>query len=293
MKPNKTMNLNWIANQISLRRNEFEKLLIKSLNSAAKEQDLCGIRDQLIKIAPDIKEQYTSFNVDTEFLEVKVRTQHAFQIKLALKALQGTEKCNDISVVDIGDSSGTHLKYLSKLIRVSYPKIKNVNVLGVNIDTKAVEKIRSRGIQAIECRAEDLLKKHKLKADIFLSFETLEHLYDPIAFLNEISRNDVTDCMVLTVPYLKRSRVGLHHIRNNRNINVNPENTHIYELSPIDWKLIFKHAGWRIEYDSIYRQYPLKSMYYMTKEYWKRKDFEGFYGAVLKRDRTWAERYRM
>jgi len=283
--------MEWIKNRFKTYRNDIEKFLIASLHSAAKEQKLYNIREQLIKISPDIKKQYSSFNIDTEFLEVKVRTQHAFQIKLAMKALKHNHHETNISVVDIGDSSGTHLKYLSKMIKLQYPNILNVKVLGVNMDPIAVEKIRSRGIDAIECKAEDMVKKHNIKAHILLSFETLEHLSDPISFLNEISKNNITDSMVLTVPYLKRSRVGLHHIRNNRIVDVNPENTHIYELSPTDWKLIFQHAGWRIQHESIYRQYPMRSFYFLTKYFWKNRDFEGFYGVVLKRDRTWAKCY--
>ena len=64
--------------------------------------------------------------------------------------------------------------------------------------------------------------------------------------------------MLVTVPYVKSSRVGLHHIRNRSRAPVGAEGTHILELSPEDWTLLMLHAGWRVIYQKIYYQYPRK-----------------------------------
>jgi len=71
-----------------------------------------------------------------------------------------------------------------------------------------------------------------------------------------------------------------------------PENTHIFELAPNDWRLIFLHSGWEIVGEEIYRQYPSKCPLRLMKAYWKKCDFEGFYGAILRRNRAWAQCYK-
>jgi hypothetical protein len=269
------------------------RMQLASLRSAAREQGLDRLSERLVEIVPDLTSQYTTFRVDNEFLQVKTRSLHAFQIDLAIKAINYIPPKESIYVVDIGDSSGTHLIYLNSILRDDMRFAScNLNYLSVNLDPIAVDKIASRGIRAILCRAEDLYKNYKIKADLILSFEMLEHLYDPVSFLNILSEKSVCEYFVLTIPYLSQSRVGLHHIRHGQNRVVYPENTHIFELSPTDWKLIFQHAGWKVVNEAIYRQYPLWSVWILLKPLWKKLDFEGFYGVILKRDRTWAELYQ-
>jgi hypothetical protein len=264
-----------------------------SIRSAAREQHLDHLSKRLAEIVPDLTSQYTTFSVDTDFLQAKVRTLHAFQVDLVIKAVNYIPPKEFLHLVDIGDSSGTHLIYLNAILKneVRFTS-ENLKCFSVNLDPIAVEKIASKGIEARLCRAEDLYKNYKIKADLILSFEMLEHLSDPISFLNILSEKSVSEYFVLTVPYLLQSRVGLHHIRHGQKRVVYPENTHIFELSPNDWKLIFQHAGWKIVEEAIYRQYPFWSMWVLMKPIWKKLDFEGFYGVILKRDRTWAELYQ-
>ncbi|MDD5434875.1 MAG: hypothetical protein PH343_05540, partial [Nitrospira sp.] len=92
--------------------------------------------------------------------------------------------------------------------------------------------------------------------------------------------------------YLAQSRVGLHHVRQLLKTEVSAETTHIFELSPADWKLIFMHAGWSVYYDKIYFQYPSHGLLRLTKSLWKKMDFEGFYGAVLIRDTSFSKLYK-
>ncbi len=51
------------------------------------------------------------------------------------------------------------------------------------------------------------------------------------------------------------------------------------------------NAGWDVVKEQIYLQYPKNSFLRITKPLWKRFDFEGFYGLILKRDDTWSSRY--
>jgi len=119
----------------------------------------------------------------------------------------------------------------------------------------------------------------------------LEHIISPIQFLKSLS--DKSECrrFVITVPYLKNSRAALYYIRNNCLTKQVAEDTHIFELSPTDWKLIFKFSGWKIVFDKIYYQYPQKGIYSLTKNAWQQNDFEGFYGVVLEKDDTYKKLY--
>ena len=91
---------------------------------------------------------------------------------------------------------------------------------------------------------------------------------------------------------MRHSRLGLHHLRNNDKVELNAENTHILELSLNDWRLLFQFSGWRVEYNIIYLQYPKKNLLRLMKFFWRRFDFEGFYGAILIRDSTWSNLYK-
>ena len=265
----------------------YESIPTKSIHAAIREQNLLPIYDQLVKFVPDITHQYSSFNIDTDYLRIVTRAQHAFQIFLVNETLMLPEFSPDepLTIVDIGDSAGTHIQYIKELY-----KSRKIRSLSVNVDSEAVKRIREKGLEAIQAHAENLASL-SVKADIFLSFEMLEHLMNPLEFLKNIE-NTPCRALIITVPYLANSRMGLHHIRNNQKHQVNPENTHIFEFSPEDWRLIFKHSGWAIITEKIYYQYPKKSIFSLwLKSYWRRHDFEGFYGVILKPDKTWRELY--
>ena len=265
-----------------------ELIRIRSIHAALREQKLLPIYHQLAEIVPDITHQYTSFDLDSEYLKTKVRAQHSFQIALANEALQFIPSSPEdtLTIVDIGDSAGTHLQYIKGLHQDH-----NLRCLSIDINSEAVRRIKEKGLEAICARAEDL-PSLSIEADMFLSFEMLEHLMNPCGFLQGLSEKTNCKAFVVTVPYLARSRVGLHHIRHDQKHNVNPENTHIFELSPEDWRLIFRHSGWAIQADKIYLQYPKRSIFYpLWKGYWRHLDFEGFYGAILKADKSWSSLY--
>ena len=257
-----------------------------SLRMALREQDLWGLYDQLGRLVPDLKKQYTSFDIDSDYLLLNVRGLHAFQIALVNDAIRspcGSDK--PTALVDIGDSAGTHIRYLQEL-----HKDKELRCLSVNVDKEAVRRIREKGLEAILSRAEDL-SSLGVDGGIFISFEMLEHLPNPILFLRNLSYHTSCQALVITVPYVFRSRVGLHQIRKNMRKPHNPENTHIFEFCPDDWRLLFRHAGWAIKSERVYLQYPKRSMFRLMKVVWRRLDFEGFWGAILVRDHTWSDLY--
>jgi len=153
-----------------------------------------------------------------------------------------------------------------------------------------VDRIRARGLTAIRARAEDIAGMG-ITADLFLLFQTLEHLSDPFRFLHALSARSGCRRLVLTVPFVRRSRLGLHHIRQALRQPVSPERVHLLELCPEDLRLLFRHTGWDVEYEQTYLQYPLWSPLRATHPIWARWDFEGFYGAVLKPEPSWSSLY--
>ncbi len=256
---------------------------------AAEEQGLIDLMKKIETIVDDndIVKQYTNISAENfshPYWKTKLRAQHSFQISLVLKAIEFLNRHNEIiTIVDIGDSAGTHILYLKNLL-------KNIRSLSVNLDANAVEKIKNRGLEAICCRAEEL-DKYNIKPDIFMTFQTLEHILSPIHFLKLMS--DKTECryFIITVPYQLMSRMGLHYIRTNNLKKIHAENLHIFELSPEDWKLIFKFCGWQIVFEKIYYQYPKKGLYKYTSAAWRANDFEGFYGVILEKNETYKKLY--
>jgi len=276
-------------------REFFKKILrsvmTRSLLSARKENKYNILSQKLQKVVPDITEQYTQFSISDNYTAIKVRSQHAFQMDMIKKACARVNK-DTLTVVDIGDSSGAHIQYLQGGVVCAN---KNIEAISVNLDPVAVKKISDKGLAAICCRAEELHLSENYggkKVDLFLSFETLEHLFDPISFLHNIST--LTECayFVVTVPFLADSKIGMRHIRNGDSCDMYAENTHIFELSPTDWKLLFNFSGWRVVEEKIYYQYPRKGLYRFMQPVWKYIDFEGFYGAVLERDHTIEQQYK-
>jgi hypothetical protein len=268
------------------------KLQMLSLKSAIKEQKLVKLVQRLTDIVPDLTDQYTMFVVEGDFLRLKVRACHAFQIDLTQHAVSMLKK-DKYTIVDIGDSSGTHLKYLESIYSSN-----TIDTLSVNLDKKAVTRIIDKGMKAIECRAEELHKHPDFTSnsvDIFLSFEMVEHLMDPVNFMHSMAIESECKYFVVTVPYLYRSRVGLHHVRAGKERLPDyfvSENTHIFELSPDDWDLIFKFSGWKIVKSVKYTQYPTKNPLSFMRWGWRKTDFDGFYGVILEKDDTYSKRYK-
>jgi hypothetical protein len=281
-------------------RPALERLQVASLRQAVREQGLDSILERLRVLVPDITNQYTSFSIDTEVLEWRVRALHAFQMTLALKAVDQILSASDTSassaepftIADIGDSAGTHILYLNALLGADRRFAnRGFRSISVNLDPVAVAKIKSKGLPAVLCAAEKL-HEHDMSADLFISFETLEHLRDPISFLDAVSRDSRCDWFALTVPYVRRSRVGMHYIRSRHRKPATAESTHVFELAPADWRLIFLHSGWNVVDESVFVQYPRRSLFHVLRPFWRRFDFEGFYGVLLRRDRTWADLYK-
>ena len=264
----------------------LRNIAIVSLKLAMRQQGLWGMYGNLLKIVPNIANQSTTVPVRTGYIRLKIRATHAFQVKLMAKALELVGNTNPVGVVDIGDNTGTHTLYIKALSR------KTLNCTSVDMDSNAIQRIKSLGLSAICGRAEDVT--YPPDTQIFMIFAMLEHLPNLTEFLYKLSKEPHCKSLIISVPYLRQSRVGLRHIRLGQKRVVSAEDVHIYEISPDDWRLIFKHSGWAVAYDRVFYQYPrrIPLISWLLSCFWKRNDFEGFYGAVLTPDDTWSKLYK-
>lgn len=261
-------------------------LRTRSLREALKEQKLDRTYRRLREIIPDIRHQYSSYEVDTELMELETRGLQAFQVTLAEKAMQiarASGAPERLTLIDIGDSSGAHIEYLKTLHGA-------VRSLSVNVDSAAVAKIQAKGLEAVHASAEDI-ERYDIQPEVLLCFETLEHIPDPARFLSRLSTISTVRAFAITVPYVRRSRVSLRYIRRSLPQVAGPETTHVFELSPGDWRPLFMFSGWRPAYEQVFWMYPRLHPMALTRPLWRRVDFEGFYGAILTPDPTWQGQY--
>lgn len=240
---------------------------------------------RLRKIVPDISHQESRANETGDYWELKRRGLQAFQCSLMLETLVSSPQPEKkLTIVDIGDSAGTHMLYLKELAKHHF----EIDTISVNLDPRAIEKIRARGLTAILSRAEDLEFGNK-SINLFTSFEMVEHLHNPAIFFYRLAKKSTCNRLLMTVPFVSKSRIGLHHVRLGILEKIFAEDEHIFELSPTDWTLLIRHSGWKIIKEKVYYQYPRKLS--ILGGFWRHFDFEGFWGAILEKDSTFSDCY--
>lgn len=214
-----------------------------------------------------------------------ITAEAAFVKSEVQKIISKRVKCN---YLDIGDSDGSVRLLLEKII--DKPGFKT---MGVNLQKSAVEKIRSKGMEALHMNAMDV-GKTGVNYDVVSVFETLEHLPDPIGFLEQI-HDIVGQKLIISVPFVRQSRVSLKYLEAKPvSDNVNIENVHIFELSGNDWKKIFLHAGWKVENEWILLQFPKFGILRLIMQtYWRMVSFEGFWFVSLTKDMTFRNSYKI
>lgn len=269
----------------------YHTLSARSLKAALREQGLTALCGELREIVPDLSAQYTSaFDAEeyARFWELKMRGMHAFQTRCILDTLDiigGEGKV----IADIGDSAGTHATYVKALARPEQVE----RIVSVNLDPEAVAKVRAGGGEAVLSRAEEL-DLEGLDVDLFMSFEMVEHLTDPVRFFHDLATRGSADYLLITVPYRRDSRFGGDLIRlpdAAMPVRITAEQVHIFELSPADWRLMARFGGYEAVFSRIYRQYPMRSPMRITQPLWRKSDLEGFLAVLFKRDTSLADRY--
>jgi len=272
-------------------RKVYRRLSIWSVIKAAKEQELLTTLEQLRLVVPDISNQESGESPEfSDYSEVKRRLLHAYQVRIMGRLLYALNK-KHVRVVDIGDSAGTHCLYFKQIFEDSH----EIRTLSVNLDPRAIQKIKARGLPALLKRAEEISSDDLGgEVDVFTSFEMIEHLHNPALFLRKLANSSTGRQLFITVPFLCKSRVGMHHIRNEVASAVFAEDVHVFELNPSDWTLLFLHAGWKVVDQGVCYNYPrrIPILSDVLKAYWRMFDFEGFWGAVLERDDSWSKLYQ-
>jgi hypothetical protein len=269
----------------------YQRLSAASIDAAVAEQGLAPLADQLRQVIPDISDQYTGGFDPTEYeryWERKMRGLHAFQVQLMLDATAVLGR-DELVLADIGDSSGNHARYLTALAQPG----RIGRVVSVNLDPVAVNKVRAKGGDAILARAEEM-DLEGIRPDLFMSFEMVEHLTDPIRFLHRLAERGSADHLLMTVPMSPKSRFGGADLRQSEDCmpsRFTAEEVHLFELCPGDWLILARFAGWRPVFQRIYRQYPCYSSFRLTQPLWHRLDFPGFWGVLLRRDDGVSRRY--
>lgn len=269
-----------------------QKIAFWSISLAQREQGLSELTRSLREIVQDISKQESRENFNySAYWELKRRTQQAFQCALMMQALADFST-NRLTIADIGDSAGTHMLYLKALTKEHL----DIDTVSINLDPRAIEKIRARGLPAILKRAEDIEPEDigGNQIDLCTSFQMVEHLHNPALFFRHLSKKNLCKRMLITVPYLRKSRVGLHHVRSKSSKIIYAEDEHIFELSPEDWTLLFLHSGWKVAFNKTYYQYPTRwpIISNFLRWFWKVSDFEGFWGAILEKDTTYSDLYQ-
>lgn len=266
------------------------KWMLWSLKKVYEKRNYGALLKKFESLNIDLSQQYTENGEMTPFKWYKLNNQHCFQTLFTVKMLNKYLSGNVLNLVDIGDSAGTHLKKIGMLMAGEHGGGGEINGVSVNLDPVAVEKIRQNGGRAILCRAEEY--EPETRIDCYLSYEMVEHLHNPALFWHRLAKADRGDYMVVTVPYLRESRVALHYSWAGRE-NITAEQEHIFELKPLDWEKMALHAGWKLVDKEIYLQYP-ENIPFLSRwlgKIWRQEDYEGFLGLMLKRDTTVADRY--
>lgn len=262
-----------------------------SINAVCKiansNADIKKIWEDSIKLIPDFRQHY-SFLVESNEIEKRIRLLVVFETFFVKKEIDRiiaeNGKC---SYADIGDSDGS-----VRLLLKHYLNSNQLDTVGINLQKSAVDKMKKKGLNAI-CADAQSLGDRGLNYDIVSLFETLEHLPDPIRFLAGMT-TVVKNRLIVSVPFIRRSRVGLAYLSNNWAEDNKPtiENTHIFELSPKDWKKIFLHSGWKVEKELKLMMFPATGISrFILQPFWRFVSFEGFWFVSLIKNDRYSSKY--
>jgi len=274
---------------MTFKKRMFNQVSAIAVTRAIKEDsDMTAMWNLSLKILPKLEDHYATVKLSGENL-LRVRMLICAQAIFVKRIINQFENLGAKieSYVDIGDSDGSTRMLLEKSINNQ-----GVKSLGINIQKKAVELIRKNSLEA-ECMDAMDLNAQTRKFDLVFVFETLEHLPNPIGFLENM-QDVVNKRLIISVPLIVNSRVGLRYLTGKWTYGEIPTiaNNHIYELSPKDWTKLFWHTGWRVDHEWKVRQFPKRGLLKMLMQYaWRKISFEGFYFVSLVKDSKYSSQY--
>jgi SAM-dependent methyltransferase len=169
-----------------------------------------------------------------EFSRLHVASQ-PYEITELLKRRIG--ELRDNRVLDAGASDGLFLR-----------RIGARNGAGINLLEQCVARIREDGYEAWVGNVERMPFDDR-SFPIVLCCETLEHVPNPIAALNELSRV-CSGRIYLTIPLVSRTRISA------RPRGWPDAESHIFEFSEGDFARVVSHAGVRVVHQDRVQVFP-------------------------------------
>jgi SAM-dependent methyltransferase len=179
------------------------------------------------------------------------------------------------TVLDIGDSNGLFVRSLGK------------DGISVNISEGTVKHLKTKNLDVIKADIEHIPFKSG-SIDVILSFETLEHVKNPVQALEEIGRVCNHSC-ILSVPFVEKTYI-------NRAGNMFGQRYflhHIFEFNPADFNNIVKLTPFTLACDkrAVVLDGRISLFHYLVFALWNlfiEKDtfcdcFKGFYLCHLKK----------
>ena len=108
-------------------------------------------------------------------------------VKNFLKKLILQRSERKINVLEIGCNNGTFLSLLNEFIS-SIDAQSKIDLYGIDIDKNVIENCIDKSLNLQVLPAEKI-KELNIKFDIILHFELIEHIHDPVYFINTIHEN--------------------------------------------------------------------------------------------------------
>lgn len=211
----------------------FEDLFVSMAADAANESDrikeiMDTLTDEEIMYQKGEGKEYFWHDGDQEPRDAMIFTSKYFiakRVDLLMNAIPDIAKK---SIIDIGATSDVIFRFIKK------------KGLGVNISKQAVEYMQKQGIEASVGNAEDLSEYADNSFDHLLSFQTVEHLENPIKSLREFKRI-TKEKLFITVPHTHISEI----------CPFEPDykaqhRWHVFELKPSDFEAMLSRVGLKI-----------------------------------------------
>jgi SAM-dependent methyltransferase len=173
---------------------------------------------------PDNKLYYFKRKLTTKTILTKIR-----------KAVKGK---NRFSLLEIGTGSGFFLSFLEK----EFP---NATLVGIEYDYRLIElshnKIKKAAIVQGNAEGFDLKEKN---FDIIVSFQVIEHLYNPELMLNSI-RNHLSDNGIFIFTTPNTASIGAKIMKKKWHAF---RDDHVSLKSYVEWKSFLEKNGFVAEY---------------------------------------------
>lgn len=228
-------NLSYRVSNIPLTNDntEFEDLFYDLNQSLYQESDFIrktmeGITDEEV-IYKRGEGPLFVFKIDGKMVPRKgaiVMAKYFIAKRLEL-ILQSIKDYENKKIIDVGTTSGIFLRHLNK------------KGVGLNISERAVESMKKFGVEAVLGSADDLKFADK-SFDYLFSFQTIEHLENPLKALKEFTR--VTrEKVLVTIPNVPRTSICSFE-----SSEQSVHQWHVFVFSDADFNKIARRAGLKV-----------------------------------------------